>query len=145
METIVINGFKWDKFVGDEGQDVLVAHSLVPADKILGEYPSEEMFDLVIDKDTDLYLPVEGMSDEDLHEDRIAFKFRKDVFTSAEQKGCYEGLYDAAVESNNRGLAAGPREETQSGRVWFTGFQQDVLRWYEEGQPPNVDGSDPLD
>ena len=145
METVAINGFKWDKFVGDEGQDVLVAHSLVPADKILGEYPSDEMFDLVLDRDTDLYLPVEGMGDADLNEDRIALKFRKNVFTPEEQKGCYEGLYDAAVESNNRGLAAGPREETQSGRVWFTGFQQDVLRWYEEGQPPNVDGSDPLD
>jgi hypothetical protein len=67
------------------------------------------------------------------------------VFTEEEQRGAFEGLFEAAVESNNRGLAAGPRAETSGHRDWVTPFQQDVLSFYEQGQPQNVDGSDPLE
>ena len=80
-----------------------------------------------------------------MDETTIAFKFRKNVFTPEEQRGAYEGLFDAAIESNNRGLAAGPREETQSGREWVTGFQRDVLDYYIKGQPQAIDGSDQVE
>jgi hypothetical protein len=67
------------------------------------------------------------------------------MFLLMKNSGCIEGLYGAAVESNNRGLAAGPREESQGNRDWVTGFQQDILAYYEQGQPQSIDGSDPIE
>ena len=146
METININGYKWFKTIGDEGQDVLVADFMVDEEKVLGEFPSEALYDLVIERDTDLYLPAtELMGGDLLTEDRVAFKFRKDVFTKEEQKGAYEGLFKAATMSDNRGLAAGPRSEKHANRDWLTTAQEHILRWFEKGQPTNVDGSDPIE
>ena len=68
MEVININGNRWRKTIGDEGQDVLVAEFMIDEDKVIGQFPSEKLYDLVIDKDTDLYLPSSGFSD-DLSED----------------------------------------------------------------------------
>ena len=144
MEVITINGNRWRKTIGDEGQDVLVAEFMVDEEKVLGEYPSEELYDLVIDKDTDLYLPGSGFGDE-LTEDRVAFKFRKATFTQEEQDGCLEGLWSAAVVSDNRGLAAGPRSEKHAKRDWVEEWQEKVLRWFENGQPQSLDGSDPIE
>jgi hypothetical protein len=144
MEAITINGYRWIKDVGDEGQDILVADFMVDEDKILGEYPSEEMYDLVIDRDTDLYLPGSGFSNE-LGEDRVAFKFRKGVFTQEEQDGCLKGLWGAAKVSDNRGLAAGPRSKKHAKRDWVDDWQEKVLRWFEKGQPQSLDGSDPVE
>ena len=144
MELVKIGNYVWEKSVGDEGQDVFVAQFIVEDDEVLGKYVDESAYDILVESDADFYMPSSGMDEEPLNEDRIAFKFRKNVFTDAEQKGCYEGLYGAAVESNNRGLAAGPREESQGNRDWVTSFQQNVMGWYEAGQPPNIDGTDPL-
>ena len=154
MELVTIGGRQWQKYKGSEGQDVYIAMFLEDQDKLLGQYATEESYDIVIDNDADFYLPPEcdmltATSCEQeciscMDEDRVAFKFRKGVFTQAEQDGAFEGLYGAAVESNNRGLAAGPREESQGNRDWVTTYQSNVLGWYEEGQPPNIDGSDPL-
>ena len=145
MEVIEINGRKWDKFKGDEGQDVYVAHFLENEEDVLGKYVDETSYDILVENDADFYLPAGLTGSQELTEDRIAFKFRKNVFTEDEQRGAYEGLYDAAVESNNRGLAAGPREESQGNRDWVTGFQQDILAYYEQGQPKSIDGSDPIE
>ena len=144
MEVITINGNRWRKFIGDEGQDVLVAEFMIPEEKVLGEYPSEELYDLVIDKDTDFYLPGTGFGDE-LTEDRVAFKFRKGVFTQEEQDGCLKGLWGAAKVSDNRGLAAGPRSEKHAKRDWVEDWQMKVLAWFDKGQPQNLDGSDPIE
>lgn len=143
-ETIRFGNYSWQKFIGDEGQDVYAANFLESDKKVLGTYVDENSYDLLIDRDADFYLPSGQFDKDDLTEDKIAFKFRKNVFTPEEQMGAYEGLFDAAVESNNRGLAAGPREESQGNRDWVTTYQQNVLGWYEDGQPPNVDGSDAL-
>ena len=145
MEVININGHRWRKTIGDEGQDVLVAEFMIDEDKVIGEFPSEKLYDLVIDKDTDLYLPSSGFSD-DLSEDRVAFKFRKNTFSQEEQDGCLEGLYEAAKESNNRGKASGPRDEVEQNRdSWLTAFQDRVLQWYSDGQPTTIDGTDPVE
>jgi hypothetical protein len=143
MEVITINGNRWRKFVGDEGQDVLIAEFLVEEEKVLGQYPSKELYDLVIDKDTDFYLPSTGFGEE-LTEDRVAFKFRKGTFTQEEQDGCLEGLWNAATVSDNRGLAAGPRSAKHAKRDWVDEWQEMTLRWFEKGQPQNLDGSDPV-
>ena len=145
MEIVEINGYKWEKSIGDEGQAVYVPLFTTNEEKILGKYVDKNFYDILVDHDADFYMPKSMGGDNELTEDRVAFKFRKNVFTHDEQVGAYEGLYGAAVESNNRGLAAGPREETQGSRDWVTSFQADVLRYFEEGQPQAIDGSDQIE
>jgi hypothetical protein len=154
MEEIVINGRKWQKYKGDEGQDVYIAMFMVNDEDVLGHYVDDDSYDILVDNDADFYLPPdcdivsEATCNKQclgcLTEDRVAFKFRKNVFTDDEQQGAFEGLYDAAVESNNRGLAAGPREESQGNRDWVTPFQADILDYYIKGQPQLIDGSDAI-
>jgi hypothetical protein len=148
MEIIDINGRKWQKFKGDEGQDVYVALFVQNQDSLLGKFATEESYDIVIDSDADVYLPAESNVDGEvgeLNEDRIAFKFRKNTFTPDEQSGAFDGLFDAAVESHNRGLAAGERVEKSGNRDWVTPYQVEVLKYYIDGQPLSLDGSDPLE
>ena len=155
MEEITIGGNTWQKYKGDEGQDVFIAKFMIDQDKLLGKYVDESFYDVLIDNDADVYLPPEcDMTQQQdcdnvclkcMDESRIAFKFRKNVFTKEEQEGAFEGLYDAAAESNNRGMAAGPRVEKSGNREWVKPFQQDVLSFYERGQPRRVDGEDPID
>lgn len=155
METITIGGRQWQKYKGDEGQDVYIALFADNKENLLGKYVDENDYDILIDSDADFYLPpdcdlvkstnCDGQCLGCLGERQIAFKFRKNVFTEEEQRGAYEGLFDAAVESNNRGLAAGPRSEQSGNRDWVTPFQQDILDYYIDGSPQNVDGSDPIE
>jgi len=155
MELVRIGGRQWQKYKGSEGQDIYIANFMEKSEDVLGKYVDDTSYDILVDSDADFYLPPEcDMTKaqdcdqcclECLDESRIAFKFRKNVFTDEEQKGAFEGLYGAAVESNNRGLAAGPREESQGNRDWVTGYQQDVLAYFEQGQPQSIDGSDPLE
>lgn len=154
MEIVEIGGRKWQKYVGDEGQDVYIAQFVVDEEDVIGKYVDDTSYDILVDRDADFYLPpscdmVETTSCDKqcincIGEDRVAFKFRKNVFTPEEQLGAFEGLYDAAVESNNRGMAAGPRAETQGTRDWVTPYQHDILEFYATGQPQPIDGSDPL-
>lgn len=155
MEIVEINGKKWQKYKGNEGQDVYIAMFVEDEEDVLGKYVDESSYDILIDSDADFYLKPacdfasSTVCDKQcincLSEENVAFKFRKNVFTDEEQLGAFEGLYGAAVESNNRGLAAGPRSESQGHRDWVTGYQQDVLAYFEEGQPRSIDGSDPLE
>jgi hypothetical protein len=155
MELIEINGRKWQKYVGDEGQDVYVAQFMVGEDELLGKYVDDNSFDILIDNDADFYLPpacdmTQAASCDNqcincMTENEIAFKFRKNVFTAEEQQGAYEGLFDAAVESNNRGMAAGPRSEQSGKRDWVTAFQTDVLEFFIKGQPVDITGGNSFD
>ena len=149
METIRIGEYEWQKSVGDEGQDVYVAQFLVNEEDVLGHFPSEDQYDIVIEKDTDFYLPQDrDVTTEStaLDESHVAFKFRKGSFTQAEQDGALEGLWNAAVTSDNRGLAAGPRlGEKKGNRDYVEEYQHKILEWYAKGQPQNLDGSDPIE
>ena len=146
MEKIEINGNVWTKFKGDEGQDVYVAEFMIKDEEVLGKLSDPDSYDIVIDSDTDFYLPSTDLIDKTtLSEDRVAFKFRKNVFTSEEQSGAFEGLFEAAQESNNRGLAAGPREENQGARDWVTSYQYDILNYFIQGQPKSVDGTNQIE
>ena len=92
----------------------------INAEDTLGTFITNDRYDLVIQEDTDLY--AESVTG-DLTEDNIIFKFRKNVFTKEECDSAYAGLREAATESQNRGLAAGPRGEMlgaqgRSGRAW---------------------------
>ena len=141
-DIISIGGRKWEKSLGDEGQVVYTAMFIEKDEDVLGKFVDESSYDILVDHDADFYLPaeigVDGSGDTSLNESRLAFKFRKNVFTEEEQRGAFEGLYGAAVETNNRGLAAGPKDPTTGmggGRDWVTSFQSDVLNYYSKRQP----------
>lgn len=154
MERIEIGGRKWQKYKGDEGQDVYVAEFLEKQEDVLGQYADENFYDILVEDDADFYLPAEcdmtvaTSCDREcincLDESRIAFKFRKNVFTQEEQDGALKGLWGAAGETNNRGLAAGPAEGSSGTRDWVSFYQREVLDYYIKGQPRSVDGSDIL-
>lgn len=139
MEKIEINGNVWIKFKGDEGQDVYVAKFMKDGDSLMGQFADPSSYDFVIESDTDFYLPANYDNDENseiveknlLTEDRVAFKFRKNVFTQEEQIGAFEGLYGAAQQSHNRGMAAGPRSFSDHSRDWVTPYQKDVINYFE--------------
>ena len=72
----------------------------------LGKWLDESTYDQVITEDTDLYALDKFEAN---GEHNVIFKFRKGVFSSQEQQDAYDGLAPAAIETQNRGLAAGPR------------------------------------
>ena len=155
MEEVKIGNNVWQKYKGKEGQDVYVAKFTIDEDKLLGKYVNDDSYDILVENDADFYLPpkcdmtmaqsCDNNCLDCLSEDDVAFKFRKNVFTHDEQLGAFEGLYEAATESNNRGYAAGPRSEKSGHRDWVTPYQIDVLDYYIKGQPQAIDGSDRLE
>jgi hypothetical protein len=145
MEEIKFGRYIWQKYKGDEGQDVYIAKFLIDQNTLLGNYADHTSYDILIDNDADFYLPSNLATDDRLSENDVAFKFRKNAFSQEEQHGAYDGLFDAAGESNNRGMAAGPRTEKSGTRDWVTPYQIDILEYYIKGQPRTVDGSIPID
>lgn len=126
---------------------VIVASEKHNCEHLLGQYLDESHFDVVIEEDCDAYLPADcditqkigcgedcSSCDVGVDESRIAFKFRKNFFAQEEQDGAYAGLREAATESQNRGMAAGPRGDSLStegrqGRDWVTDYEEEVLSW----------------
>ncbi len=112
---------------------VIVAETKLDCEHLLGKFLDESHFDVLIDEDCDFYAPNNTLSDSDVDEARCLFKLRKGAFSAEEQQGAYEGLIGAAVESQNRGMAAGPKggklgkEGSNAGRDWVTGWQLAVL------------------
>jgi len=103
----------------------------IPSDHLIGSFVDESHYDVLLTEDTDVYGP---SLDGSMTEDNIILKFRKNVFTQEELYLCYEGLIGAASESQNRGMAAGPRGEMLSasgrgGREWVSNYQIDVLEY----------------
>ena len=87
--------------------------------------------DEIITEDCDLYA-LDPLDPTKMDEENIIFKYRKNVFTHEERRLCYEGLRAAAVESQNRGMAAGPRgeilgQEGRGNRDWVTAEHIDIL------------------
>jgi hypothetical protein len=127
---------------------VYVAPEKYNCEHLLGQFLDESHYDILIDEDYDGYLPADcdittkSLCEQDCStcdigqdESRVAFKFRKNFFTKEEQEGAYLGLREAATESQNRGLAAGPRGEMLStehrgGREWVTDYEEEVLSWF---------------
>jgi hypothetical protein len=103
----------------------------IDSEETLGQFISKEYYDRVIETDCDLY--AESL-DDSTNEENIIFKYRKNVFTKEEQDAAYAGLREAAVESQNRGLAAGPRGDMlgatgRGGRDWVTPYHVDILNY----------------
>ena len=104
----------------------------------LGKFLDSSDYDILLDEDVDVYGP---SLDGSKTEDNIVAKFRKKVIPKKVQDQAYEGLRNAATQSQNRGLAAGPRgdrleAEGRGGRDWVTPFQLDVLEYLT--RPLNV-------
>ena len=124
---------------------VIVADKIHDSEHLLGMFVDESHFDILINDDTDCYLPADCSvaeqanceTDRDcsncakgLNEQRIAFKFRKNFFTKEEQDAAYQGLREAAVRTENRGLASGIKEGTSvtgEGREWVTNYQEEMI------------------
>jgi len=82
------------------------------------------------------------MGDGQPSEATIAFKFRKNYFTEKEQDLAYKGLREAAVETQNRGTAAGPKSGTLGNREWVTEYQFEIMDYFlKPGE--NLFGEDP--
>jgi len=94
----------------------IIAKSKVDSEHLLGQFLDESHFDTIINEDSDCYFQSEN-------ENNIAFKFRKNYFSKKQQDAAYAGLREAATQTQNRGLAAGPKGEKCGGREWVTEFQ----------------------
>jgi hypothetical protein len=107
----------------------VIVRSKTDSEEVLGSFVSKNYYDRVIESDCDLY--AKNISGE-LNEENIIFKFRKNIFTKEECDLAYAGLREAATESQNRGMAAGPRgdqlgKESRGNRDWVTSEQIEIL------------------
>lgn len=108
----------------------VIVRKKIDSEETLGTFITREQYsNRTITEDCDLYAEtVDGIK----NEENIVFKFRKNVFTKEEMDLAYAGLRDAATESQNRGMAAGPRGEQlgaegRSNRDWVTPEQTELL------------------
>jgi hypothetical protein len=132
---------------------VIVARDKIDCEHLLGQFVDESHYDVLIEEDTDCYQkadcdPTMLASCEEgdcadckqkntKDERKIAFKFRKNFFSKKEQEQAYLGLREAATQTQNRGLAAGPKGDKCGGREWVTGFQLAVLDLFKK-EPENT-------
>jgi hypothetical protein len=122
---------------------VIVAREKIDCTHLLGQFLDESHYDILIEEDTDCYQKPDcdpiSMSNcnrnscsdcnqiKTKDERKIAFIFRKNFFSKEEQEQAYIGLREAATQTQNRGLAAGPKGEKCGGRDWVTEFQLQVF------------------
>ena len=132
----------------------IVAREKIDCSHLLGQFLDESHYDVLIEEDTDCYQRADCDPVAKLNcttgdcadcsvlntkdERKIAFKFRKNFFTKEEQEQAYAGLRDAAVASQNRGLAAGPKGDKCGNREWVTEFQFKTLEYLTKIQPNNL-------
>ena len=60
------------------------------------------------------------------------------------QEQAYLGLREAATETQNRGMAAGPREGKLGNREWVTDYEFDVIQYFSNPKS-NLFGADPIE
>jgi hypothetical protein len=114
---------------------VIVANQKIDCSHLLGQFVDQSNYDVLIEEDVDCYL--NDHTEYDQKEQRIAFKFRKNFFSKEEQEQAYLGLREAATQSQNRGLAAGPKGDKCAGRDWVTEVQLQLLDFFKK-QPENT-------
>ena len=131
---------------------VLEQKEVTPRPDLVGQWLDERHYHTLVQSDMDLYLPPKCASElgsedcgkdcancaDGLDEHNIVFKFRKNYFSPEMTKSAYEGLRDAAQETQNRGTAAGPREGTLGNREWVTAYQWAILDQIKNGLGPDT-------
>jgi len=116
----------------------------IDSEEVLGTFITcKEYTDRIINEDCDLY--AEDL-DGSTSEENIIFKYRKNVFTKEEMDAAYAGLREAATESQNRGIAAGPRgdqlgQEGRGNRDWVTAEQIEILSFLARPENTIDDGT----
>lgn len=136
---------------------IIVAKEKHNCEHLLGTFLDESHYDILVEEDTDCFsIPSCDLStvaacqpqtdcatcEKGIDERRVAFKFRKNFFSVEEQKEAYEGLRAGATETQNRGLAAGPREGTTIGRDWVSLYELEVLNYLIEQSATLFDESE---
>lgn len=123
---------------------VIVATHKHDCTNLLGKYLDESHYDTLIEDDVDFYKvgALDGDNSE-LSESECIFKFRKNVFSAREQLWAYEGLVSAAQPTQNRGMAAGPKQGKLGNRDWVTEVQWDILDCVINDQI-NIFGDNPI-
>src|SRR5687768_11592883 len=103
------------------------ASGRVNCEHLLGSFLDESHYKLLVEEDMDFYTPpdINGESE-------ILFSFRKGYFTEEEQKGAYDGLFEAATISENRGIAAGTKEgytntNVSGERQFVTNYEKEMM------------------
>jgi hypothetical protein len=130
-----------------------VVNKIVAATKhdcthLLGKFVDERHYDLLVEEDCDVYMPLPPGTEETYGEDRIVFKFRKNFFTKEEQQMAYQGLREAATRTENRGLASGIKEgivATDEGREWVTNYQDEMTSALLANRNASLDENDVID
>ena len=125
---------------------VIVAEKKIDCSDLLGKFVDESHYDILVEEDCDVYAPpncdLATQSECDVPKDcsncptgadesRIVFKFRKNYFTKEQQDAAYAGLREAAIRTENRGLASGIKDgivATSEGREWVTNYQDEMMR-----------------
>ena len=146
----------------DTGRNVVVKvleqAEVTPRPDLVGQWLDDRHYHTLVNFDMDLYLPPKcamdmtntdcskecGTCESALNEHNIVFKFRKNYFSDEMVKSAYEGLRDAAQETQNRGTAAGPREGSLGNRQWVTSYEWDVLDAFKDNRA-NLMNEDPID
>jgi hypothetical protein len=124
---------------------VIVAEQKYDMSHMLGQFPDESHYDFLIEEDCDVYMPeVPGHPELTYSEERIVLKFRKNYFSKEQQDQAYIGLREAATETQNRGLAAGPRADKLGNREWVTEYEYDILDYFLNPSA-NLFGADPIE
>jgi hypothetical protein len=136
---------------------VIVADRKYDCSHLLGQFVDESHYDFLIEEDCDVYMPADcdlatqtdcdkdcSSCETGMDERRIVLKFRKNYFTKEQQDQAYIGLREAATETQNRGLAAGPRGEKLGNREWVTEYEYDIIDYFSNPKA-NLFGSDPIE
>jgi hypothetical protein len=137
---------------------VIVAENKLNCDHLIGQFVDESHYDILVEEDCDVYAPpncdLATQADCDVPRDcsscpsgadesRIVFKFRKNYFSKEQQDAAYIGLREAATETQNRGAAAGPRNEKLGNREWVTEYESEILEYFLD--PKASLAGDPID
>lgn len=137
---------------------VLDASGVTPRPDLVGTWLDNTNYHTLVQHDMDLYLPPKcatdltdpdcdkncGVCDTGLDEQNIVFKFRRNYFSDEMVTSAYDGLRDAAIETQNRGTAAGPRGEKLLNRDWVTAKHWDVIETLQ-AESNNILGEDPIE
>ena len=138
---------------------VIVADRKHDCSHLLGQFLDESHYDILVEEDCDVYMPancdVAAQANCETDRDcsscakgtdelRIAFKFRKNYFSKEMQDQAYIGLREAAQETQNRGIAAGPRAGSLGNRQWVKEYEYDVIDYFLK-PTLNLVGEDPIE
>lgn len=126
---------------------VIIAEQKHNCEHLLGKFVDDSYYNHLIEEDTDVYMPPQ-MGEDPISEKRIVLKFRKNYFSKEQQDAAYIGLREAAIRTENRGLASGIKDgilATTEGREWVTNYQQEMMESLLKNRNSSLDEEDVID